>query len=77
MRARMRSDPRAKRRPFSLQTDMGQTGTDSQGDYRAHSESRPLINIDVYANCYKNIPHDSRVMGNFRKLIWDGRTGRL
>ena len=33
-----------------------------------------LVNINGYANFYQNIPHGSRVMSNFHKLITDGHT---
>ena len=33
-----------------------------------------LVNINVYAKFYQNIPHGSRVMSNFHKLIWHGHT---
>ena len=84
MSARVRSDPRARQGhgAFSLETDLGRSRTDIQGDYRAYYESRPhstgcarlglvYINIDDYAEFYQNIPHGPRLMGNFCKLIWD------
>ena len=61
--------------PFSLfqNLDLGIASTDAKICY-LQSLWLDLVNINVYAKLYQNIPNCSRVMGIFRKLIWDGHT---